>query len=381
MITLEQLNALAPAQFEATLGGVFERSPWVAQCAAPGRPFTSRLQLLDAMRAAVDEAAPAQQLALIRAHPQLGVRGQGVSALTAVSAGEQRRAGLASCTPAQAARLGQLNARYLERFRFPFILAVRGHDPASIIATFERRLESDVESERRTALSQIGAIAAYRLADMIAAPAGPEILAMLERLPRPATSAGPATDAARAMVREWMQAAGLEVWPAPDTEPVASHLVGRADGESSAKALLTGVYHDPRRQLLRYQGRAGFIIAIEVAQQLRHKGVRPAFDLAVLAVPDDASVLDTGSLFDGHASHIWTELDAAAAAAADALTAQGVDIVWALRTAGLGPTAMTLVRQVAAAGGSSALPAFDAAAAGQAARALEASLVRVQTAA
>jgi beta-ureidopropionase / N-carbamoyl-L-amino-acid hydrolase len=372
VITLEQLNALAPAPFEATLGGVFEHSPWVAQCAAPGRPFTSRLQLLDSMRAVVDEAAPAQQLALIRAHPQLGVRGQGASALTAASAGEQRRAGLASCTPAQAARLGQLNARYLERFGFPFILAVRGHDPASIIATFERRLESDVESERRTALSQIGAIAAYRLADMIASPAGPEIMAMLERLARPATSA-------RAMVREWMQAAGLEVWPAPDTEPAASHLVGRADGESSAKALLTGVYHDPRRQLLRYQGRAGFVIAIEVARQLRHKGVRPPFDLAVLAVPDDADLVDTGSPFDGDASHIWGELDAAAAA--DALAAQGVDIVWALRTAGLGPAAVTLVRRVEAAGGSTAPPAFDAAAAEQAARALEASLARVQTAA
>ena len=182
------------------------------------------------------------------------------------------------------------------------------------------------------------------------------------------------------MVREWMQAAGLEVWPAPDTEPAASHLVGRADGECSAKALLTGVYHDPRRQLLRYQGRAGFIIAIEVAQQLRHKGVRPPFDLAVLALPEDACLDDTGSLFDSDASHIWVELDAAAAADADALAAQGMDIVWALRTAGLGPGAVTLVRQVAA-GAGRALPAFNTAGAGQAARALEQSLRGMQTAA
>jgi beta-ureidopropionase / N-carbamoyl-L-amino-acid hydrolase len=376
VITLEQLNALAPAQFAATLGGVFEHSPWVAQRAAAGRPFASRLQLLDSMRAAVGDAAPAQQLALMRAHPQLGVRGRGVSPLTAASAGEQRRAGLAACTPAHGARLDQLNARYLERFGFPFILAVRGHDPASIIANFERRLDSDVESERRAALSQIGAIAAYRLADMIAAPPGPEIVAMLERLA--------VTDAACAVVREWMQAAGLEVWPAPDAEPAASHLVGRAGGESSAKTLLTGVCHDPLLKAPRYQGRAGFIIAIEVAQQLRHKGARPLFDLAVLALPDDARPADSGSLFDGDAAQPWVALDAATAAGApDALgvDALGVEIIRALRTAGLGPATVTLVRQGVPVGGRGAPSAFNADAAGRAARALEQSLGRVQTAA
>ena len=372
MITLGALNRMPEEEFVRRLGGIFEHSPWVAQRALARRPFNSRLQLLEVMRAVVEAASAQEQLALISAHPKLGARGRSRQQLTQASAGEQRGAGLDACTDEEYAHLERINSAYELKFGFPFILAVRGHDPPSIIANCERRLESDVESERRTALSQIGAIAAYRLADMIASPAGPEIMAMLERLARPATSA-------RAMVREWMQAAGLEVWPAPDTEPAASHLVGRADGESSAKALLTGVYHDPRRQLLRYQGRAGFVIAIEVARQLRHKGVRPPFDLAVLAIPDDADLVDTGSPFDGDASHIWVELDAAAAA--DALAAQGVDIVWALRTAGLRPAAVTLVRRVEAAGGSTAPPAFDAAAAEQAARALEASLARVQTAA
>jgi beta-ureidopropionase / N-carbamoyl-L-amino-acid hydrolase len=371
VITLEQLNALAPAQFTAALGGVFEHSPWVAQRAAAGRPFASRLQLLDSMRAAVRDATPAQQLALMRAHPQLGVRGRAVSPLTVASAGEQRRAGLASCTPAHAALLQQLNARYLERFGFPFILAVRGYEPASIIAHFERRLESDVESERCAALNQIGAIAAYRLADLIAAPPGPEIIAMLERLA--------VTEPACAMVREWMQAAGLEVWPAPDTDPAASHLVGRADGESGAKTLLTGVYHDPQRNALRDQGRAAFITAIEVAQQLRHQGARAPFGLAVLAVADHARPAGSAIAFHDEAPPIWLELNAAAAA--DAADAPAVEIVRALRTAGFGPTAVTLVRQGAVVGGHGAAGAFDAVAAGQAARALEQSLRCVHTAA
>jgi OHCU decarboxylase len=378
VITLERLNALATEEFAATLAGIFEHSPWVAQRAAAGRPFAARLRLLDSMRAAVDNATSAEQLALIRAHPELGVRGRAASPLTLASAAEQRRAGLASCTPAHAARLQQLNARYRERFGFPFILAVRGHDPASIIANFERRLESDAESERRSALNQIGTIAAYRLADMVASPPGPEIVAMLEQLARPAASTGATTEADAGTVREWMQAAGLEVWPAPDSAPLARHLVGCTRGESSAKTLLTGVYHDALLKSARYRGCAAGMVAIEVAQQLRHRGVRPPFDLAVLSFTDDAAVDGSGGLVDSDAPHVWVELGAAdVAGGADARAAE---ITRALRTAGLGQ-AVTLVRQAAAAGVHGAAGALTAAAAGQAAHALEQALRCVQTAA
>jgi OHCU decarboxylase len=183
-MTLEQLNALPQQEFAATLAGIFEHSPWVAQRAAAARPFSSRAQLLKAMRAAVDAATLAEQLALIRSHPKLGARSPGHSLLTAASAREQHRAGLEACTPQQREHLDRLNAAYLERFGFPFVLAVRGHDPRSIIDTFERRLGNDREIERYTALRQIGAIAGYRLADMVAAPAEDEFLATIESLSR-----------------------------------------------------------------------------------------------------------------------------------------------------------------------------------------------------
>jgi OHCU decarboxylase len=372
VITLVQLNALAPAEFAATLGGIFEHSPWVAQRAAAERPFTSRLQLLDSMRSSVDQATLVEQMALIRAHPKLGVRGPGVTQLTTASAGEQRRAGLHSCAPADGDRLQQLNALYLERFGFPFILAVRGHGPASIIANLERRLRNEGDSERLAALSQIGAIAAYRLADLVASPPGTEILAMLERLARLSGSSAAATGAVTAVVREWMQAAGLEVW-----EATGGYLIGRAGGgEAAAATLLAGVCRDPHVHALRYQGRAAFIIAIEVAQQLRQKGERPALRLAVLARPDGGALGDAGCLLDRHARQVWVELSAA-----DAADAEGSEILRALRVAQSGQEAVTLVRQGIAVTANDDATAFNAAAAEQAARALEESLRHVQTAA
>lgn len=169
MITLDALNGAPRGEFVAVLGGIFEHSAWVAERAAVARPFTSPQQLLEAMRAVVRQASAEEQLALIRAHPQLGARGPNRARLTAASSGEQIRAGLDACTDEEFERLRQLNAAYREKFDFPFILAVRGHDPVSIIATFERRLNNDRERERQTAIHEIGMIAGYRLADLVAA--------------------------------------------------------------------------------------------------------------------------------------------------------------------------------------------------------------------
>jgi OHCU decarboxylase len=167
VISIGELNVLPKDEFVARLAGIFERSPWVAQRVAAARPFDSGQHLLAAMRTAVAQATPEEQLALIRAHPQLGLRGRAREELTAASAREQRGAGLSSCAPGDVELLDELNAAYAERFAIPFILAVRGHTPQSIIATCKRRLANDGLTERRAALHEIGLIAEYRLADVI----------------------------------------------------------------------------------------------------------------------------------------------------------------------------------------------------------------------
>lgn len=167
MISLEKLNALPAGQFVALLGAIYEHSPWVAERAAGARPFRSRAELLNEMHAVVQRASAEEQLALIRAHPQLGARGRTRTQLTEASAREQRRAGLDACTDEEFARLMQLNAIYVEKFSFPFILAVRGHTPETILAALQSRSTNDAISERHAALTQIGLIAGYRLEDIV----------------------------------------------------------------------------------------------------------------------------------------------------------------------------------------------------------------------
>jgi len=166
-MNLAGVNALDEAAFVATLGGIFEHSPWVARHAFAARPFASVDALHAAMTGVVQRAGRDEQLALIRAHPELAGRAMVANALTADSTSEQSGAGLTRCSPAEYATLVELNARYDAKFGFPFILAVKGYDRAGVIAEFARRVERDVPTEFAEALAQIARIAGFRLRAMI----------------------------------------------------------------------------------------------------------------------------------------------------------------------------------------------------------------------
>jgi 2-oxo-4-hydroxy-4-carboxy-5-ureidoimidazoline decarboxylase len=142
---------------------VFEHSPWVAEAAWPAAPFTTVGDLHAAMVAAVRSAAEEQRLALIRAHPDLAGRAARSGTMTAASTDEQAGAGLLNLSEAEFERLHRLNSAYRERFGFPFIIAVRHHSKASLLAAFEARLAQSRDAEVETALGEIFAITALRL--------------------------------------------------------------------------------------------------------------------------------------------------------------------------------------------------------------------------
>ncbi len=167
---VEALSGLPQAAFVARLGDIFEHSPWVPERAWAARPFASIDALHAAMVAAVDQAAEAEQLALICAHPELAGREAAAGTLTTASTGEQRGAGLDQCSAAELQRLRSLNAAYRARFGFPFVIAVKGLSRYQIMDAIEARLEGDRATEFRACLAQIARIARFRL-DALLGPA------------------------------------------------------------------------------------------------------------------------------------------------------------------------------------------------------------------
>ncbi len=142
-------------------GGVYEHSPWVAEQAFDMGPPAPK-DLPSVMRNIVEDAGQEAQLALLRAHPDLAGKLAKSGALTAESSAEQASAGLDQCSEEEFAEFTALNARYKERFGFPYILAVRGRTRQDILENFRTRVDNPPEVEFREALDQVHQIAALR---------------------------------------------------------------------------------------------------------------------------------------------------------------------------------------------------------------------------
>jgi 2-oxo-4-hydroxy-4-carboxy-5-ureidoimidazoline decarboxylase len=163
-MTLEQLNQMPETEFISSLGAIFEHSPWVAASVVTERPFSSLETLHAAMVNAIKNATLETQLALIRAHPDLGAKLK----MSLESVSEQAGLGLDRLSPAEFERFSSLNTAYCEKFGFPFIVAVRNHTRDSILEQFVIRLENPAELEIETAIKEIYKIAGFRLQDLVA---------------------------------------------------------------------------------------------------------------------------------------------------------------------------------------------------------------------
>jgi chitin deacetylase len=152
--------------FVHAFGGIVEHSPWVADRAWDlelGAAHDSAIGLANALARVLRTASREEQLGVLRAHPDLAGKLAAAKRLTPDSTAEQASAGLDALTDEERERFQALNAAYVERHGFPFIIAVRDNTKASILQAFERRVANDTDTEFREALQQVARIAELRL--------------------------------------------------------------------------------------------------------------------------------------------------------------------------------------------------------------------------
>ncbi|MGE7761289.1 factor-independent urate hydroxylase [Peribacillus sp. NPDC097895] len=163
MITLTTLNAQSEKNFTKFLGDIFEHSAWIAEKAAPYRPFSSIIILHQCMVDIVSHSSKEEKLTLIRTHPSLGDKVE----MSEDSIKEQQGAGLKDLTADEYENFVSLNRQYMNKFGFPFILAVRGKDKNDIYQSMKTRIHHTETAEFENALSEIYQIALFRLKDKI----------------------------------------------------------------------------------------------------------------------------------------------------------------------------------------------------------------------
>lgn len=168
VLSIDDLNRMAAAEFTAAFGDVAEHSSWVAERAAGARPFADRDAVAQAFAAALRGATRDERLAVLRAHPDLAGRAAIAGDLTEHSRREQAGAGLDRLTPQEFERFTVLNAAYKERFGIPFIFAVKGATAAMILAAFEERSANGREAELDNATDNVCRIMRFRIEDRVA---------------------------------------------------------------------------------------------------------------------------------------------------------------------------------------------------------------------
>ncbi len=166
-----QPSTMSEDAFVYCFGGVFEHSDWIAKQAytaelGPSNDNVTGLHatLCTAFRSSSDN----QRLDVLNAHPDLAGKLAQAKRLTESSTLEQASAGLNALTDSEREQFTTLNARYVETFGFPFIIAVKGRDKDEILSAFKTRISNDRLTEFNTACREVEKIALLRLQDMLA---------------------------------------------------------------------------------------------------------------------------------------------------------------------------------------------------------------------
>ena len=146
-------------------GSLYENSPHIALAIYESHRLDtlSPLEILSLMKDYVTKMDHESKMSLILEHPELGIKKGLQNNLTAHSKKEQNRAGLDSLSGSDFNLLSSLNKEYMNKFNFPFIIAVSGLNKEEVFRNIQVRLQNTVEKEFNTALEEIHKIAEIRL--------------------------------------------------------------------------------------------------------------------------------------------------------------------------------------------------------------------------
>ncbi|AUJ63570.1 OHCU decarboxylase [Aestuarium zhoushanense] len=168
---IERPSQMTKDRFVSLYGGIFEHSAWIAERAFElelGPAHDCAAGVHNALCRMFRSATEDERLGVLLAHPDLAGKLAAAGRLTAESTSEQASAGLNMLTDEERETFTALNTDYVAKHGFPFIIAVRDHDKASILAAFKRRIDNDRATEFAEACRQVERIAEFRLQDLFA---------------------------------------------------------------------------------------------------------------------------------------------------------------------------------------------------------------------
>ena len=159
----KDLNTLTKSEFITIFGSIFEKSEWIANETFELKPFKNSKDLVDKMINIYDSCSIDKILKILNLHPKLAIEKK----LSSFSSKEQTGAELDKCSNEELIEFNKLNFDYEKKFKFPFIIAVKGKNKDQILENFRIRIKNNYEEEFQEAKKQVTKIALFRLNEIL----------------------------------------------------------------------------------------------------------------------------------------------------------------------------------------------------------------------
>ena len=157
-------------EYMQIFGNLYEHSPWVAESTYDSVLNSSVYNNLVDFHTLLSGNMLASdgdlQEDLIKSHPMLAGKKAQKNELTEFSTSEQKSAGLNDCTEDEVTLFQELNHQYIDKFGFPFIMAIKEKNKSEIKAGFIERQSNSMKQEKQNALAEINKIAWLRIKEI-----------------------------------------------------------------------------------------------------------------------------------------------------------------------------------------------------------------------
>ena len=159
----KDLNTLTKNEFITIFGSIFEKSEWIASKTFELKPFKNSKDLVDKMINIYNSCSVDKILKILNLHPKLAIEKK----LSSFSSKEQTGAELDKCSNEELIEFNKLNFDYEKKFKFPFIIAVKGKNKDQILENFRIRIKNNYKEEFQEAKKQVTKIALFRLNEIL----------------------------------------------------------------------------------------------------------------------------------------------------------------------------------------------------------------------
>ncbi|MCM3163919.1 2-oxo-4-hydroxy-4-carboxy-5-ureidoimidazoline decarboxylase [Metabacillus litoralis] len=160
-MTIHDANVLTREEFVSTFRWIFEHS--IAEQVSELRPFPSYQFLHHAMKKRVKKYTIEERVALLQTLPDFIETIRGQNPYNYVG----KQSGFRSLTPREYKKFIAYHNKYIKKFGFPFIIAMRGHNKQSVYEALKKRLKNNENEEIEAAIEEIFRIYFYILRESI----------------------------------------------------------------------------------------------------------------------------------------------------------------------------------------------------------------------